>query len=273
MRAEAASRALCSYISGMPTAPTDKFESWLKPDASGLLCEPGGFHIDPLRPVERAIITHGHSDHARPGHGAVLATPETIAVMKARLGENCAGSFQELRYGETLRIGGASVRLAPAGHILGSAQVVIEHAAAAAPSSPATTSAGPIPPRRRSSWSAATCSSPRPPSACRCSATSPTRARSAACCARSPRFADRTHLIGAYGLGKTQRLIALLRAAGYDRPDLAARRAEGHVRPLRRRSASTSATSGSCQRRAGQTAGRDRALPRRQRSRTAGRAG
>ena len=85
-----------------PMSPTAKFESWLKPDASGLLCEPGGFHIDPLRPVERAIITHGHSDHARPGHGAVLATPETIAVMKARLGADCAGSFQALRYGETL---------------------------------------------------------------------------------------------------------------------------------------------------------------------------
>ena len=106
--------------------PQNAFESWLKPDASGLLCEPGGFHIDPLRAVDRAIITHGHSDHARPGHGAVLATPETIAVMKARLGENCAGSFQALRYGETLDMGGTSVRLAPAGHILGSAQVVIE---------------------------------------------------------------------------------------------------------------------------------------------------
>ena len=103
-----------------------KFESWLKPDALGLLCEAGGFHIDPLRAVDRAIITHGHSDHARPGHGAVLATPETIAVMKARLGENCAGSFQALRYGETLKLSDTSVRLAPAGHILGSAQVVIE---------------------------------------------------------------------------------------------------------------------------------------------------
>ena len=110
----------------MPT--TAKFELWLKPDASGLLCEPGGFHIDPLRAVDRAIITHGHSDHARPGHGAVLATPETIAVMKARLGESCAGSFQALSYGETLGLGGTSVRLAPAGHILGSAQVVIDHA-------------------------------------------------------------------------------------------------------------------------------------------------
>ena len=63
-----------AYIAGMVSA-SGKFESWLKPDASGLLCEPGGFHIDPLRAVDRAIITHGHSDHARPGHGAVLATP------------------------------------------------------------------------------------------------------------------------------------------------------------------------------------------------------
>jgi putative mRNA 3-end processing factor len=58
----------------MPTAPTAKFESWLKPDASGLLCEPGGFHIDPLRPVERAIITHGHSDHA-PGPATAPCSP------------------------------------------------------------------------------------------------------------------------------------------------------------------------------------------------------
>ena len=67
-------------------SPTAKFEDWLKLDGAGLCCAPGGFHIDPTRRVERAIITHGHSDHARPGHGAVLATPETIAIMKARLG-------------------------------------------------------------------------------------------------------------------------------------------------------------------------------------------
>ena len=114
----------------MPTT-TAKFELWLKPDAAGLHCQPGGFHIDPTRAVPRAIITHGHSDHARPGHGAVLATPETIAVMKTRIGEDCAGSFQELRYGETIGIGGATVRLVPAGHILGSAQVVIDIADAA----------------------------------------------------------------------------------------------------------------------------------------------
>jgi putative mRNA 3-end processing factor len=108
-------------------AATDKFESWLKLDAAGLYCEAGGFYVDPSRAVPRAVITHGHSDHARPGHGTVLATPETIAVMKARLGPECAGSFQELHYGEPLSIGGVSLRLVPAGHILGSAQVVLEH--------------------------------------------------------------------------------------------------------------------------------------------------
>ena len=107
--------------------PADRFETWLRPDAAGLCCAPGGFHVDPARAVDRAIITHGHSDHARPGHGAVLATPETIAVMQARLGEHAPARFQELRYGETVRMGGVTVRLVPAGHILGSAQVVIEH--------------------------------------------------------------------------------------------------------------------------------------------------
>jgi putative mRNA 3-end processing factor len=105
-----------------------KFESWLRPDAAGLYCAPGGFHIDPARPVDRAIITHGHSDHARAGHRAVLATPETIAIMQARLGTGAAGSFQECRYGERIALGDVAVRLVPAGHILGSAQIVIEHA-------------------------------------------------------------------------------------------------------------------------------------------------
>ena len=54
---------------------------------SGLYCPPGDFYIDPVRPVARAVITHGHSDHARSGHGAVLATAETLAIMHARMGE------------------------------------------------------------------------------------------------------------------------------------------------------------------------------------------
>ena len=64
----------------------------LMPVAAGLCCKPGGFHIDPVRPVERAVITHGHSDHARPGHGAVLATQETLDMMRLRYGDNFAGT-------------------------------------------------------------------------------------------------------------------------------------------------------------------------------------
>src|SRR6185295_7611500 len=88
---------------------------------------PIGVYIDPPQPRARAIITHGHADHARSGHGAVLATPDTIAIMKARYGDDCAGSFEELPYGETRQIDGVTVSLHPAGHVLGSAQVRLEY--------------------------------------------------------------------------------------------------------------------------------------------------
>ena len=78
----------------------------LMPVPAGLCCKPGGFHIDPVRRVERAVITHGHSDHARPGHGMVLATQETLDMMRLRYGENFAGTTQAIRYGEEIRLGG-----------------------------------------------------------------------------------------------------------------------------------------------------------------------
>ncbi|MEM6627784.1 MAG: DNA ligase-associated DEXH box helicase, partial [Pseudomonadota bacterium] len=59
----------------------------LRPTPKGLYCPPGDFYIDPVRAVDRAVVTHGHADHARAGHGAVLATDETIAVMASRYGE------------------------------------------------------------------------------------------------------------------------------------------------------------------------------------------
>ncbi|OYV37312.1 MAG: DNA ligase-associated DEXH box helicase, partial [Rhodospirillales bacterium 20-64-7] len=78
----------------------------------GLYCEPGGFFIDPVRPVDRAVITHGHSDHARPGHRGVLATADTLAVMRARLGaENAGESQQALGWHEPVRIGDVTVWL------------------------------------------------------------------------------------------------------------------------------------------------------------------
>src|SRR3954447_6195089 len=92
----------------------------------GLCCPMGGFHIDPVRPVARALITHGHSDHARAGHGAVLATRETLRIMAARYGVDFAGSSEAAALGEERRIGEVEVTFVPAGHVLGSAQIVIE---------------------------------------------------------------------------------------------------------------------------------------------------
>src|SRR6202167_4053372 len=94
-------------------------EDILLPTPSGVCCKRGGFHIDPTRPVERALITHAHSDHARAGHGAVLATQETLDMMRLRYGPNFAGSIQTAIYGETVSLGGAKVTLHPARHVLG----------------------------------------------------------------------------------------------------------------------------------------------------------
>lgn len=91
----------------------------LRPAPAGLYCPIGDFYVDPVRPVDRAVITHGHSDHARPGHGAVLSTPETLAIMAERYGPDFAGRVQPAAYGEATTINGVAVRFAPAGHVLG----------------------------------------------------------------------------------------------------------------------------------------------------------
>src|SRR4030081_1976047 len=101
-------------------------EAILSPTTNGVCCKPGGSLIDPPRPVDKAVITHGHSDHARAGHGAVLATQETLDIMGLRYGDNFAGSTQAVKYGETVNLNGISVTFHPAGHVLGSAQIVVE---------------------------------------------------------------------------------------------------------------------------------------------------
>ena len=192
-------------------------ETWLYPTPAGLYCAPGGFYIDPHQAVDRAVITHGHSDHARPGHDAVLATPETIAIMRVRMGANAAGSLEGLAIGEQRRIGGVAVRLAPAGHILGSAQIVIEHQGVRAVVS------GDY--KRAADPTAA----PFEVVPCDLFITEatfglpvfrhePASAEAAKLIASLSTFPERAHLVGVYGLGKCQRLIMLLRAAGYDRP-------------------------------------------------------
>lgn len=189
----------------------------LKPVAAGLACEPGGFHIDPVRPVARAVITHGHSDHARAGHGAVLATQETLDMMRLRYGETFAGATQAIRYGEALRLDDVTMQFHPAGHVLGSAQVSV-------------TSKG-----TRIVASGDYKDAPDPTCApfevvpCDVFITEATfglpvfRHGDAAdeirkLLASVALFPERAHLVGAYSLGKAQRVIALIRAAGYDAP-------------------------------------------------------
>ena len=94
----------------------------LRPE--GLYCPAGRFYIDPWRPVERAVVTHAHADHARRGHGAYLATAISAGVLRARLG---AITLQGLEYGEVVVLDGVRISLHPAGHVLGSAQVRVEH--------------------------------------------------------------------------------------------------------------------------------------------------
>jgi putative mRNA 3-end processing factor len=197
--------------------PSSRFETWLHPTPSGLFCAPGGFYIDPVRPVPRAVITHGHSDHARPGHEAVLATAETLAVMRMRLGEGAGHSQQALAYGNKLAIGDVSVTLRPAGHILGSAQVVLEfNGQRAVVSGDYKRRADPTCP-------------PFELVPCDLFVTEATfglpvfrhepDSREIGRLLHSlATFPERTHLIGVYSLGKCQRLIALLRQAGYGRP-------------------------------------------------------
>jgi putative mRNA 3-end processing factor len=192
-------------------------EDILLPTPAGLCCSRGGFHIDPTRPVEKAVITHGHSDHARAGHGSVLATQETLDLMRLRYGDNFAGSVQAVRYGESLNIGGVTVTFHPAGHVLGSAQVAVEHAGLRVVAS-----------GDYKDVADPTCA-PFELVKCDVFITEATFGlpvfrhgdpdgeigklmRSVAV------FPERAHLVGAYSLGKAQRVIALIRKAGYGQP-------------------------------------------------------
>jgi putative mRNA 3-end processing factor len=184
---------------------------------AGLYCAAGDFHVDPVRPVPRALITHGHSDHARAGHGDVLATRETLAIMAIRCGADFAVRSQAVRYGEAIKLGTVSITFHPAGHILGSAQILIE-----ADGTRIVVSGD----YKRESDP--TCPSFEP-IACDTFITEATfglpvfrhadaSREIAKLLASRQLFPERTHLVGAYALGKAQRLIALLRAAAYERP-------------------------------------------------------
>jgi putative mRNA 3-end processing factor len=182
------------------------------------LCSPvGGFHIDPTRAVDKALITHGHSDHARPGHGAVLATQATLDLMRLRYGDGFAGSTQAVAYGERVKLADVTISFHPAGHVLGSAQILVEGnglriVASGDYKNIADPTCAPfelvpcdvfiseatfgLPVFRHSDPSA----------------------EIAKLLHSVALFPERAHLLGAYSLGKAQRVIALIRNAGYDKP-------------------------------------------------------
>jgi putative mRNA 3-end processing factor len=188
-----------------------------RPTKAGLYCPEGDFYIDPSRQVPRAIITHGHSDHARKGHKSVLATRPTLDFMAMRYGPNFAGSSQAIEEGEILKMGSVEVTLLPAGHMLGSVQVLVEG------SGPSIIVSGDF---KRSADP--TC----PPFDVHRCKIFVTEATFALPLYNFPSpseemdrlktsleiFSDRPHLICAYSIGKAQRVIALLREEGFNDP-------------------------------------------------------
>ena len=186
----------------------------LQPRPQGLYCPPGDFYIDPTRPVDRAVVTHGHSDHARSGHGTVVATPETLAIMAERYGADFTGQRQPLAYGESVNRDGVEVTLVPAGHVLGSAQAVVRWKGMTIVAS------GDY--KRRAD---PTCA-PFEPVPCDVFITEatfglpvfrhpPSEDEIAKLLRSVEQFPERSHLVGAYALGKAQRVISLIRRAGY----------------------------------------------------------
>ncbi|OQW58432.1 MAG: DNA ligase-associated DEXH box helicase [Proteobacteria bacterium SG_bin9] len=189
----------------------------LTPRPAGLYCKPGDFYIDPVLPVERALITHGHSDHARSGHGRVLATQETLDMMRLRYGENFAGSVQTISYGEAVTFGPVTASFHPAGHVLGSAQIAV--------------TCGSIRIVASGDYKDVRDPTCAPFEVVRCDVfiTEATfglpvfrhgdAADEIQKLLRSVQmFPERAHIVGAYSLGKAQRVMALLREAGHDAP-------------------------------------------------------
>ena len=191
-----------------------KLGDWIDPQRGGIYVKPAGVWIDPSQPQERALVTHGHADHARGGHGTVWATPATLAIMETRYGPQ---NGVPVAYGESCTFEDVTATFYPAGHVLGSAQILLEHRGERIVVS------GDY--KRRAD---PTCA-PFEPVKCDVFVTEATFGLPVF---RHPETGDeidklvaalhanptRCVLVGAYALGKAQRVIAELRARGHDAP-------------------------------------------------------
>ncbi len=191
-------------------------DALLHPRPEGLYCPAGDFYIDPVRPVARALITHGHADHARAGHGKVLATRQTLDIMALRYGDGFCASQQAAEAG-SLDVNGVAVSFHPAGHVLGSAQILVEHKGLRIVAAgdykrgtdPTCADFEPVPCDvfiTEATFALPVFRHPDP------------RSEIAKLLTSLDQFPDRAHLVGVYALGKAQRVIRLIRDAGYDEP-------------------------------------------------------
>jgi len=191
-----------------------KLGSWIEPHPHGIYIPAADAWVDPSRPVPRALVTHGHADHARGGHGRVWATPETLAIMECRYGPQ---NGVPVHYGESLSLNGVEAGFVPAGHVLGSAQIVLDHGGERIVISgdykrrPDPTCARFEPVKCDVFVTEATFGLPvfRHPD------THDEMDKLLAALHANP---DRCVLVGAYALGKAQRVIAELRALGHEAP-------------------------------------------------------
>lgn len=193
-------------------------EQWMEVRPEGLYCVPAGAFVDPHAAVPKAIVTHGHADHARSGHGTVYATPETLAIMQTRYADEAVAGGVPLAYGERREIAdGVTLWLAPAGHILGSAQAVLEHRGSRIVISgdykrhedPTCAPFEVVPADvfvTEATFALPVFSHP------------PLEHEMEKLLRSVATLPDRCHLVGVYALGKCQRLMLALRAAGYDQP-------------------------------------------------------